>query len=94
MTGVKHFFTMNLVKVYWEIIQKMYPQRVKQSGRKAWTNEQIQKMIDFNNSKRNKAIIHFLASTGARIGVFNYPLQMKHVKDMGDGCMGKRRIAY
>jgi integrase/recombinase XerD len=79
---------MNRVRVYWEIIQKMYPQRIKQSGRKAWSSEQIQKMLEYNTNKRNKAIIHFLASTGARIGVFNYPLQMKHLRDMGDGCMG------
>jgi len=87
MTGVKHFCIMNRVKVFWEIIQKMYPERVKQSGQKAWTNEHIQKMLEFNTSKRNKAIIHFMSSTGARIRIFNYPLQMQHLKDMGNGCM-------
>jgi len=87
MTGVKHFFIMNRKKVFWEIIQKMYPERVKQSGQKAWSNNQIQKMLEFNISNRNKAIIHFMSSTGTRIGIFNYPLQMQHLKDVGDGCM-------
>ena len=40
-----------------------------------------------NTPTRNRAIIHFMASTGARIGVFNYPLQMKHLRDVGNGCM-------
>ena len=87
MTGVKHFCIMNRIKVFWEIIQKMYPQRVKQSGQKAWSTEHIQTMLKFTASKRNKAIIHFLASTGARIGAFNYPLQMQHLREMDGGCM-------
>ena len=44
-------------------------------------------MIKNTPTKRNRAIIHFMASTGARIGVFNYPLQMKHLRDVGNGCM-------
>lgn len=87
MTGVKHFCIMNRVKVYWEIIQKMYPQKVKRSGQKAWTNEHIQTMLKFTASKKNKAIIHIMASTGARIGIFDYPLQMRHLKEMDGGCM-------
>ena len=87
MTGVKHFCIMNRLKIYWEIIHKMFPERVKQSGQKAWTNEHVQKMLEFNTSKRNKAIIHFMASTGARIGVFNYPLQMQHLQKMDGGCL-------
>lgn len=87
ITGVKHFCIMNRIKVFWEIIQKMYPERIKQSGQKAWATDQIQEMLKFNTSKRNKAIIHFMSSTGARIGVFNYSLQMQHLQDMDDGCM-------
>jgi len=87
MTGVKHFFVMNRIKVFWDIIQKMYPSRVKSAGQKAWSDEDIAKMLEFNVSLRNKAIIHFMASTGARIGVHNYPLEMQHLKDVGDGVM-------
>ena len=87
MTGVKHFCVMNRIKIFWEIIQKMYPQKVKKSGQKAWPTEKIRQMLEFSNSIRNKAIVHFLASTGGRIGIFDYPLQMRHLKDMGDGCM-------
>ena len=86
MTGVKHFFVVNRVRLFWEIIHKMYPQKVKRAGQKAWTDEHVRQMIEFSNSKRNKALIHFMASTGARIGIHNYPLQIQHLKDMGDNC--------
>jgi len=32
MTGVKHFFVVNRVRLFWEIIHKMYPQKVKRAG--------------------------------------------------------------
>lgn len=86
MTGVKHFFTMNRVKIYWELIQKLYPKLTKRSGAKSWTDKQIKQMIDFTPVKRNRAIIHFLASTGSRVGVFDYPLQMRHLRNMEDNC--------
>jgi integrase/recombinase XerD len=86
ITGIKHFFVMNRVRIYWEIIQKMYPEQVKRSGQKAWSDQHVQKMIEFSNSARNKALVHFMASTGARIGIHDYPLQMQHLRDMGDGC--------
>ncbi len=34
MTGVKHFFVVNRVRLFWEIIHKMYPQKVKRAGEK------------------------------------------------------------
>jgi len=87
MTGIKHFFIMNKVPLFWELIQKLYPQKVKPSGSKSWETEQIKKMLENTDSKRNKAIIHFLASTGSRSGVFDYDLTMKNLKDVGSDCM-------
>lgn len=86
MTGVKHFFIMNRIKIYWEIIQKMFPEKTKRSGQKAWTDEHVRRMIQFSNSARNKALVHFMASTGGRIGIHNFPLQMQHLQDVGDDC--------
>ncbi len=55
MTGVKHFFVVNRVRLFWEIIHKMYPQKVKRAGQKAWTDEHVSQMIEFSNSKRYKS---------------------------------------
>ena len=86
MTGIKHFFIMNRILLFWELIQKMYPERVKTSGFKAWDTKQIREMLDATTSKRSKALIHFLASTGSRIGVFDYDLTIKCLKNLEDGC--------
>ena len=42
MTGVKHFCIMNRIKIFWEIIQKMYPEGIKKSGQKAWTKKTLE----------------------------------------------------
>ncbi len=86
MLGVRHFFVMNRIPLYWEIIRKMYPPRKKSAGFKPWTTEQIQKMLLGTTSKRNRALVHFLASTGARIGVIDENFTMKYLEDVSDGC--------
>jgi len=86
MTGVKHFFIMNRVSLFWELIQKMYPEKIKRSGFKAWETQHIREMLEATTTRRSKAIIHFLASTGSRIGVFDYDLTMKHLKNLDGGC--------
>jgi len=86
MLGVRHFFVMNRIPLYWEIIRKMYPTRIKSAGFKPWTTEHIQKMLWATPSKRNRALIHFLASTGARIGVIDENFVMKYLEDVSDGC--------
>lgn len=86
MTGVKHFFIMNRVSLFWELIQKMYPEKIKRSGFKAWDTQHIREMLEATTSKRTKAIIHFLSSTGSRIGVFDYNLTWNHLKSLDDGC--------
>jgi len=86
MTGIKHFLIMNRISLFWELIQKMYPEKVKTSGFRSWDTKQIREMLDATTSKRSKAIIHFLASTGSRIGVFDYDFTMKHLKNLEDGC--------
>jgi len=86
--GIKHFFVVNRIKLDWEIIHKMLPQREVKSGYKAWTTKHIQKLLSYSKTKRNRALIHFLASTGCRIGVLDHDLKMKHLFDVGYGCKG------
>jgi len=83
MTGVKHFFVMNEVILNWEFIRKTYPAKVKAQGFRPWSTSDIEKMLNATKSLRNKAIIHFMASTGCRLGAFD-ELNCSHLKDMGD----------
>ena len=43
-------------------------------------------MLSNTKNIRDKALIHFLASTGARIGVFDHELLFKHLRKMPHSC--------
>jgi len=85
MAGIELFFLMNRRTIQTKILHKMYPSRVKITGSKAWTTQDVSRIIQFASSKRNRALIHFVASTGARIGAIE-GLQLRHVVDMPDKC--------
>ena len=92
-TGLRHFCVMNRKNVDWDIIHKLFPQKRKRTGHKPWTSEDIQNMLRNSKSIRTKALIHFLASTGARIGVFDHDLAFKHIKKMKYGCLAIKLYA-
>lgn len=81
--GLKLFFAMNDKVLNWTKIEKMFPARVKTTGKNAYTTAHIQKMLYNTTSKKIRSLIHILASTGCRIGAVA-PLKLKHVKDIED----------
>ena len=85
--GIRHFFVMNHVDLNWTVIYKMFPQKQKSANLMSYTTKDIRIMLSHANNPRDKALIHFLASTGARIGVFDHALQIKHLQNMPSGCM-------
>jgi integrase/recombinase XerD len=85
MAGIELFFLMNRKTINTKILHKMYPPRIKISGNKAWTTNNVSKILQFANSKRSRALVHFVASTGARIGAIE-DLQLCHLVDMPDDC--------
>ena len=92
-TGLRHFCIMNRKNINWDIIHKLFPQKQKRTGHKPWTTRDIQNMLKSVRSVRTKALIHFLASTGARVGIFDHSLQLKHTKKMNYGCMAIKLYA-
>ena len=80
--GIKHFFVMNRIDLNWDVIHKMFPQKQKMANLKPYTTKNICMMLSYANSLRDKALIHFLASTGARIGVFDHTLSIRHMRKM------------
>jgi len=65
--------------IKWKPIEALFPKSVKRSGYKAWSTSQVELMINKTADTRNKAVIHFQASVGDRIGVHDHPLLMKHL---------------
>jgi len=72
-------------KIKWKQITLLYPDKVKLSGASAWQTEEVKKMLDSTNNLKNKAVIHFLASSGVRVGAVS-DLKISHITDMPDGC--------
>ena len=84
--GIKHFCIMNNINLNWNIIHKMFPQKQKNQILRSYTTKEIKEILRNTRNIRNKALIHFLVSTGARIGVFDHPLLFKHMKKMPCDC--------
>ena len=85
--GIKHFCIMNNITLNWNIIYKMYPQKQKIQNVRSYTTKEIRELISCTkNNMRDKALIHFLASTGVRIGVFDYELTINHMKKLSSNC--------
>jgi len=63
----------------------MFPAKEIQSGREAYTTNQVRSLIENTTSSKIKAIIHFMASSGVRIGAL-HDLRLKHIEDMPNGC--------
>jgi len=79
------FFIMNDKQIQFKKIRKMFPSTVKKSGYGAWSNQDVKKFLENCKSKRMRALIHFLASTGCRIGAI-YDLRSRHLSEMDSGC--------
>lgn len=82
--GVKAFFEANDIDLKWKKIIRLFPERTKQSGKAAYTKDQIQTLIKVSKDLRETALILFLASSGVRIGAIP-GMNLKHLTDYA-GC--------
>lgn len=80
--GIKSFFEANDIELKWKKIKKLFPEKVKLSGRQSWSLKQIQSMLEARNlDLRARALILFLASSGVRIGAVP-DLKLKHLTEI------------
>jgi len=82
---LKLFLESNDIDLNWRKIKRLFPAPVKPTGDAAYSTEDIKKMLDCTPNLRNKTLIHFLASTGCRIGALP-ELKLKHLTEMQLGC--------
>lgn len=85
MMSIKIFLDTNDVELPWKKIKRFYPRKRKLTGQGTWTTEQIRKMLDLAPKYRNKAVIHFLASTGVRAGSVE-AITVGNLRDMPHDC--------
>ena len=85
MGSLKCFLDINDVELSWKKIKKFYPRKRKITGQGAYSTEQVKEMLGLVKSHRNKAVIHFLASTGCRAGAVP-DITVGDLRDMPHGC--------
>jgi len=88
LSAVEFFLEMNKVIFHKKILHRLIPSSdYIPGGEVPFTNEEIKKMISTTTKLRTIALIHFLASTGARPGGIVDPvLKLKHIEDMPHNC--------
>lgn len=80
---IELFLVMNDKNLNFKKIRKMFPEKVQTSGKMAYTDDDINKMLEYCPLARDKALIHFLCSTGCRVGALE-GLKLKHMVDIED----------
>jgi len=86
IAAIELYFVVNdKVDINFRKLRKLIPSQGKPSGRKAWSTENVQTMLNNTLEIRSKAIIHLMASTGCRVGAIS-DLTMSDVVDIEEGC--------
>jgi hypothetical protein len=81
--ATKLFCEMNDLSLSWKRIRRGLPRGRKAANDRAPTIEEIQKLVEYPD-RRIKAIIYTMASSGIRVGAWDY-LQWKHVTPINNG---------
>ena len=82
------FLDVNRIQYFPKAINRLIPKdKTKKGNSKPFTDLDIQNMLEYTNSSRNKALILFFSSVGGRPAVLTDPiLCFKHLYSMPHGC--------
>jgi integrase len=82
------FLDVNRIQYFPKAINRLIPRdKTKKGNSKPFTDKDIQNMLDYTNSSRNKALILFFSSIGGRSAILTDPiLCFKHLHTMPQGC--------
>ena len=88
LAAVEKFLDVNRKLYYKKVLHSLLTaDKDLEGGHEPFTNADVQKMLKGTNKLRTKALVLFLASTGARPQALVDPvLRRKHLVDMPDGC--------
>jgi len=83
LDGVKNFLSHHNIDYNNRRLRNKYPKKKKPAGSEAYTLKQVQKLVEYAGSKRNKALILCIASSGIREGGIT-ELKLKNIIDVED----------
>jgi len=79
------FFEANDIELKSKKIKRLFPTEIKKAGNKAYTTNDIKKMLEHTPDLRNKCIILFFSSTPCRIGALA-DLKIRNLTSMPNNC--------
>ena len=68
---VQLFLEQNDILLNWKKLKRMFPRKKPPANQAPYTDRDIQKMLSCTTSLRNKAFVHFMASTACRSGAIH-----------------------
>ncbi len=86
ISPIKKFLVMNDIILNWDKIKSWYPEKVAEANQMPYDSKDIKELLEATTNIRNKAFIHFLASTGCRIGAIP-KLNIEDVKPIENGAI-------
>jgi integrase len=75
---IELFYVMNDINLNFKRIRKLFPEKVKKGNAKGYTHEDVQSILNFSKTKRHRALILLLSSSGVRIGAIT-DMKLKHL---------------
>ena len=69
---IKVLLDANRIPIHWKSLNKLLPRRESKSQDRAYTREEIQKMLDVSNDLTDKVIILIFSSGGFRLEAWDY----------------------
>lgn len=83
-SAIIKFCKANRVKIDKEYLMDFVPPKGKTAQGRPWTDEHINKMLEYADTTRAKALIHFLSASGVRVGALD-GLKLKALIDVPYG---------
>ncbi|MDP3779714.1 MAG: hypothetical protein Q8Q69_00785 [Nitrosopumilaceae archaeon] len=80
---IELFFTMNDVDTNYKKLRKLFPATEKSASGRAYTRQEIQKILRNAKTKRGRALVFLLASSGLRKGAIP-GIKLKHMKKIDE----------
>lgn len=78
---IELFYVMNDVDLNFKRIRKLFPDKVKKGNDRGYTHDEINLILSNTKTKRNKALILLLASSGCRLGAIP-DIKLKHIVNL------------
>ena len=80
---IELFYVMNDKTLNFKKIRKLFPEKIKKGNERAYSHEEIRKMLDTCKDYRTRAFVLLLATSGARLGAIP-DVRIRHMKKIED----------